>query len=270
MAHPSDSLSPTEQYLVEVVTDVAARDLGENWGPWRRRDAQDDSGLRVDLTFDASIIALELTALHDAEWNAAGSAAAKLEEELTAFVRERGLPGWIVGVSSTARLRELAIALKPLMEANIELRPMHYSSQNLKEADEAGALHEFVERHRRFRDLGLSVLHRGSDDAPVSFLIAGAGFRILGFTEHLAKAVAQNAAKLGEARPHDTHLAVLVVRWDLSDSPTETAPPSLPPEVDALWVVHPMRSQPNAHVWLAGRGDEAWRLITSSRAGQST
>jgi hypothetical protein len=270
MAHRSDSLSPTEQYLVEVVTDVAARDLGEDWGPWRRRDAQDDSGLRVDLTFDASNIALELTALHDADWNAAGSEAAKLEKELSAFVRERGLPGWIVGVSSTTRLKELATALKPLMAANIEIRPMHYSSQDLKEAEEAGALDEFVERHRKFRDLGLSVLHRTGDDAPVSFMIAGAGFQILGFTEHLAKAVVDNAAKLGEARPRDTHLAVLVVRWDLSDSPAETAPPSLPPGVDALWIVHPIRSQPDAQVWLAGRGDETWRLITSSRAGRST
>jgi len=86
-------LHPVEQYLVDVVTDVARTDLGIDWGPWCRRDARDDSGLRVDLTFEPSNIALELTSLQDGDWNAVVHPARSSPEAIVWFAR-RGDVDW--------------------------------------------------------------------------------------------------------------------------------------------------------------------------------
>ena len=101
-------LSSIERYLLDVVSDVARRDLGQDWGPWRVRDSRDGSGLRVDVTFEDSGVALELTSLQDSEWLAANSVARKFERELTVFARERRLHGWVLGVSGSARLKDIA------------------------------------------------------------------------------------------------------------------------------------------------------------------
>jgi hypothetical protein len=108
---------------------------------------------------------------------------------------------------------------------------MNYDVDDLLDAEAAGELKDFFDQHRGLHRLGLSILKRWAGDS-VRLSVAGSGFQILGFTSLLEGAIAQNAAKLGEARPRETHLAVLVFRWDLSDDPTETPPPTLPEEVD--------------------------------------
>jgi len=260
---PDSELSPTERYLIAVVTDVARRDLGQEWGPWCERDARDESGLRVDVTFEGSSIALELTSLHDPEWRNASATARKIEERLTAFAHGRKLGSWVVTVPSDARLNDIEPAVMQLMESGTEITPMDYSSRDLVQAEARGELAEFLNRHHELRDLGLVRLVRRPGSESVHLWVVGPGFQILGFTDLLAEAVANNAAKLGEARPRETHLAVLVVRWDLSEAPSETRPPVLPDEVDVLWVVHLARSGGEAQVWLAHRGDDSWQLATS-------
>jgi hypothetical protein len=247
-----------------VVTDVARHHLARDWGKWCERDGRDGSGLRVDVTFEDCGIALELTSLQDSVWLAANSAARKLERQLTTFARDRSLQGWVVAVSSTARLMDIAAAAMPLMESGTEIRPMRYSSRDLADAEANGELDEFLERHRDLHGLGLSLLQRRPDSDSVFFMVAGAGFQILGFTHLLAEALAVNAVKLREARPRETHLAVLVGRWDLSNAPSETAPPAFPDDVDVLWIVHPVRGNPEALVWLAHRGDDNWRVFTTA------
>jgi hypothetical protein len=141
---------------------------------------------------------------------------------------------------------------------------MNYDVDDLLDAEAAGELKDFFDQHRGLHRLGLSILKRWAGDS-VRLSVAGSGFQILGFTSLLEGAIAQNAAKLGEARPRETHLAVLVFRWDLSDDPTETPPPTLPEEVDALWVVHPDWVRPGPVVWLAHRGDKEWRITVPAR-----
>ena len=140
---------------------------------------------------------------------------------------------------------------------------MSYRSGDLSDAEANGELDEFIERHRHLHRLGLSLLQRRPESDSVFIMVVGAGFEILGFTDLLAQVVADNAVKLGEARPRETHLAVLVGRWDLSNEASETAPPALPDDVDVLWIVHSVRGKPEALVWLANRGDEHWGQFRS-------
>jgi len=250
--------------LIAVVTDVVSRDLQDDWGSWRERDGRDESGLRVDVTFEACNIALELTSLQDPELLAAGDAAGKVECQLTAFVRERRLTGWVVEVSSHASLKRIADAVRPLMVSGIEISPMAYSSRDLADAEAKGELRELRERHRRLDRLGLLRLTRRPGSNSVFVMVVGSGFQVVGFTELIAKELRANAAKLGEARPRETHLAILVGRWDLSAFPAKTAPPALPDEIDVLWIVHPAWGRSDALVWMAHRGDDDWRLRTST------
>jgi hypothetical protein len=101
--------------------------------------------------------------------------------------------------------------------------PMAYSSSDLNEAREAG------------------------------------GFQISGFTDLLETAIAANVDKLDEARPRETHLGVLVARWDVSNEAAETRPAALPASVDTLWVIHPGRGGADAELWSLRRGEAEWR-----------
>jgi hypothetical protein len=260
---PDRGLSPTERYLIEVVTGVARRDLGQDWGLWCERDARDESGLRVDVTFEDRSIALELTSLHDPEWRNASATARKMEARLTSFAQQSGLGGWVITARSDANLNDIEAPVKELMESGTEITPMGYSSHDLVHAEAQGERPDLLSRHHKLQELGLLRLVRRPGSEPVHLWVIGAGFEIGGFTDLLDDAVASNAAKLGESRPRETHLAVLVLRWDLSEAASETSVPVLPDEIDVVWVVHPGRSGSEAQVWLGRRGDDGCRLTTS-------
>lgn len=255
---------PVERLTRNAVVDVVRRDLGIDWGPPHRRDACDDSGLRVDYTFDEANVALEVTSVPNQSWRAIQPEIDKLEEDLTAFARDRRLGGWVIAVFTTADMRAISPAVKPLMEAGTEISPMRYTSEDLIDARARGELHAFRNRHRHLDGMGLSKLERQPASDEVSVFVVGPEPGITGFSAELAKAVADNGAKLAEARPRETHLAVLVDRWQCSNDPARTSPPVLPAEIDMLWVVHVVRT-PNgeAFVWQAHRGDESWRHTTS-------
>lgn len=107
------------------------------------------------------------------------------------------------------------------------------------------------------------MLRRSPTHDTVRVLLAGAGFRIEGFTTALQSIVNRKASTLGETRPRQTHLAVLVTRWDFSDAPEATSPPMLPEEIDVLWVVHPDRGGEPVRLWRLERGAERWSAQTA-------
>lgn len=251
-------MSRGEDYTAKAVEHA----VGGAWGERTVRDARDDSGLRVDVTYDTGAIALELTSLNDAEWNAAGSEVAKLENRLTERARREGWGGWVLGIAMPSRIRELEPAVVQLMAGGEEFEPS-YSAEEL-----LGMAHQdaraFVERHRALHGLGLSMLRRWAGHDTVRVILAGAGFQVEGFTEALQDLVDRKVSTLREARPRETHLAVLVVRWDFSDTPDETRPPVLPEDVDVLWVVHPERGSEPVRLWRLDRGSKRWSLPTIS------
>lgn len=70
--------------------------------------------------------------------------------------------------------------------------------------------------------------------------------------------------ELGLERDLDRHLGVLVERWDRSNEPLDTPVPEIPAEIDVLWIVHAWRQGFDTYpVWVARRGDTAWRLYAT-------
>lgn len=246
------SLSPVEDYTASAVEGT----VGGAWGQRTVRDARDASGLRVDLTYDDARVALELTSLNDSEWSAASSEVVKLETRLTERARRDGWGGWVLGIAMPARLRELETEVARLMETGDEFEPSYSSDALLAMVPEA--VEAFLDRHRSLRRLGLSMLRKRASHDTVQVLLAGAGFRIEGFSSDLQDIVDRKASTLREARPYQTHLAVLVVRWDFSDASEETRPPVLPADIDVLWVVHPARGEEPVRLWRLDRGAQRW------------
>lgn len=246
------SLSRIEDYTATAVEDA----FGARWGGRTVRDARDGSGLRVDLTYEDAGVALELTSLTDEKMTAASSEVVKLEARLTDRARREGWGGWLLGISMPSRIRDIEVAVTELMAGGEEFEPSYSSDALLEMAPTAARA--FVRKHRVLHGLGLSMVRRWSDHDNVRVILSGGGFQITGFTEMLQQIVNRKAAVLEEARPRETHLAVLVARWDVSDFAAETRPPRLPYEIDTLWVVHPKRGAKPTRLWRLHRGEERW------------
>lgn len=262
MASRRAELRPTEEYTVGAIEAVLGRELQQDWGRRTQRDGRDGSGLTVDLTYDAAAIALELTSLQDPAFTASGSEAAKLEARLTETARAQGWGGWLLRVRLPASLKAIEPAVERLMAENREIDPMNYSSQDLMDAQSRGDVAAFLAEHRELYRLGISRLARRPTRDSVVVFLAGGGFLIEGFRDALQEVVDRKSQTLRKARPRETHLGVLVVRWDVSDVPSETDPPDLTDDVDVLWVVHPERGSARARVWMARRGVTHWTLYT--------
>ena len=256
-------LDPLELFVAEIIEDVLRRDFERDPGERTVRDARDGSHLRVDATYEGVGIALEITSLQDSSLNAAAAEVRKIERRLTAFAREHDLGGWTVGVIASADLPAIEQAIRPIMKERRTFAPLGYSAKDLQRAEADGQLSEFLARHRMLHQLGLSLLHHAPERTSVAFAVSTAGFQITGFTELLEQAIADNVDKLREARPRECHLAILVVRWDVSNESSETTPPHLPDDVDVLWVVHPGRGSAGAEVWSLHRGSASWRVHAS-------
>lgn len=83
-----------------------------------------------------------------------------------------------------------------------------------------------------------------------------------GFQTLLRHAIAANAAKLGEARPRETHLVVIVDRSDLSAEPSLTPPLRLPEEIDTLWVLLGyFNAKYTYRLWRTGAESQQWDLL---------
>lgn len=250
-----------EEFAAAIVEQTAGQLLGRDLGPRTRRDARDESGLRVDFTYEhcEPRVALEITGIHVAEERQVlGEAEKRLEVELSATAEEYGSGTWLVVLDRKARVRDLLPELKVLVAEGREIRPNDYTSQEL-EAIGRPAMKAFVQRHRRLGDRGLVHLmlkDRAVND--VGCMVIGGGL-VSGFAEGLDQAIEGKRSTLAQASGHEGHLGVVVYDFQASRDPQETPPPDLPTEVSHLWVIHTWphrRAKPE--VWLTKRDQGPW------------
>ena len=90
-----------------------------NTGAATARDGNDDSGLTVDFTFEASEprIALEVTRLRADFERPDKKALRRLEERLVSFATSKGWPNWFVGIRPETKLKS---SLGPSVERIID------------------------------------------------------------------------------------------------------------------------------------------------------
>lgn len=244
-----------ESPLADAVEAVARRDLAIELGARTVRDARDGSGLSVDFTYEESGHALEVTTIPDDD-------AAVLREIVNLRDRlSREVAGWLVVVSASAHLKSLEGSLLSVLKTGQAIRPGEYSSADLERWMAEGQLHTRLDMHRELKQLGIvDILERpGLDHIEV---MATSDLRIAtGITVALADALADNAAKLAECRPRETHLVVGVARFGTARDPNESSVPLLPPAVDHLWVVHLWTEfGGRAPIWHASREAGRWDL----------
>jgi hypothetical protein len=236
---------------------------------------------RVDFVYaDATPrpFALEITALVAGGDRAGAAAADHLTTRLSQLARDEKLGAWLVVVrTDSASLRELEPEIakvlrdaqpirERLLATDDQIRPGHYLAGDLLRLPNDRARAAFAAEHKRLKEMGLEELKpvhpipgRGEHGVGVLPL---SGWREIGsFSHHLQEAVDTNAQKLGEAAGLEGHLAILVDRFDASTYPELTEVPSLPPEVEVLWVVHRWEHGLNFRaVWSARRGETSWRV----------
>ena len=84
---------------------------------------------------------------------------------------------------------------------------------------------------------------------------------VRGFDEELRERIDAKANVLGEVGDLQRHLAVVVLRWDVSGDPESMAVPELPPTIDILWVVHRWRyERDRPEIWVARRSSSSWSV----------
>jgi hypothetical protein len=267
--------SGIEQAVADRVERVMPAE-GITPGPRECHDAQ-PGRLRVDFVYSqahARPIAMEVTML-TLGWHRAGVKEADRLIGRLSTLAEREEPGaWLVTVRTDSSLKslepEIAKVLRDaqavrdrLLREGGEIRPGHYTSQDLFALPSDAARKRFAAEHKRLKGMGLvSVKPVQAAREHVVGVLPMTGMREIGsFAEDLSRAVAENSGKLGEASGLEHHLAVLVDRFDASTEPALTGVPPLPRELDMLWVVHRYRHGGDwLAVWAARRGDSVWRV----------
>jgi hypothetical protein len=144
-----------------------------------------------------------------------------------------------------------------------QIRPGHYTSDDLLALPNDEARRRFAAEHKRLKEMGLEEVKPvvAGREHVVGVLPLTGWFDIGPFTEELQTTVDDNAKKLGEARGFEHHLAVLVDRFDASTYLELTALPRFAAELDVLWVVHRWRhGETWRAVWIARAGDVTWRV----------
>ncbi len=260
-----------EVAIAETVENVLRRG-GRDPGPRTRQDGKRDPLLTVDFTYAETSppIALEITGLYRGQDLAAERPAERLSERLTAVAEKEQLGCWLVAVLTDARMDRLDVEVLPILREMAQygqpyLRPGRYTTDDLLRAGAAWGRHgaqRFMEAHRRAKELGIIELTRTDDPLNIVAVVPLTEvIEIVGFADPLAHAIEDNKAKLGMARPRETHLAVAVNRFDASRFSHETPVPALPAELDRVWIVHRWDGHLGLPgVWSARSGDVVWTL----------
>lgn len=241
----------SEDRLAELFEDLVYQTLKVVPGPRTRKDATDGSDLRVDFVYeDASPgpLALEVTTIPMGELKAAHAAGDKWSRSLDDRVKSERLGHWDLFLSAHIQVKD---HLNEIIE-------VIQSAPDQAYRDPAG----------RFR-LWRAQPESAGEEHGVQFMgVMTRGFAIEGFSQELLQTVMDNAEKLNEARPRQTHL-IVQVGLSRSPDPTFTLVPSEPDAlevlsaVDWIWVVFStggegMGDRPWA--WWAQPGDYEWRF----------
>lgn len=255
---------PMEQIEIDLAAAVSAtlwREERRDLGTWKRRDGQDDSGLRVDFTFDNArpSVALEITSIQDVSFLRAGDACMKLAQHLTKTARREGLRQYVFAVEEKPELRKLADPLLTLMRSGGSV------GSNLTANDHAvggGAATKTQQELRHWlQALGVIMAHPADpgDETMISVVGESEPFRPIAGLE---REIASNLPKLLEAgQKFERHLAIGVGCFGISKSPGATPLPTMPIHLDRLWLVHLWTPMNGAMaVWSVMPGDRTWRV----------
>lgn len=225
------------------------------------RDGLDETGLTVDFTYDDPIrrAALEITTIQDSDFLSSGDAAEDLAGRLNTVAQREGLVPFAFTIKSEARIRNLDAPLLDLMRAGRAIRIQDYTSDDLMREEQQGTLGEFVGLHRRLEALGVVEAEPAPTGAGVAIYTWGSNthFRPL---SNLEEVIADNLQKLVDVGPeYERHLVVYVAAFGISQYTNITPLPSIPAELDQLWVFHDSRNGSNAIVpWSAGPAQHEW------------
>lgn len=244
------------QHLQDLLSRYDGRTLGEPTG----RDG--DGTTRCDYVFaDADpAIVVEMTSITHGPKLALGRELARLEVELDRLAVDEELGFWALRVSVGSSVRTLRPMLEKFLLSQKGCRDSlaHYSAaeapEDLQPANVA-LLTRLLETgfHSAIR---MSEGHGVAVLPPVAASVGDGGFSTL-----LRHAIADNAVKLGEERPAETHLYV-DISLGVSNDPAKTPVPMLPLEVDVVWVnLGYWNSKYDYRTWRARRGAPEWDLL---------
>ena len=256
-------LSWEEKFAIRVFEFLMTSYLSRPLGSFEERNGLDQSGLTVDGTYDEvdPPVALEITGLHREGEPELASAGVKLEAQLTQLAEDEALGDWLVVLQAGVRVREVLPELQERIREGKSIRTEQYGSAELL-AMSGDELSAFLEVHRRLKALNIvDILKVADTPNRVRLMAFGSDPFIKGFSEALEGAIAANAVKLGQSRPRETHLAVLVHDAHASRFESETPPPALPAGIDYLWVIHMWPgADDRVPVWRLQRGESAWSV----------
>jgi hypothetical protein len=253
-----------EQFVVRVFEFVMTSELGRSVGSFKERNGLDQSGLSIDGTYDEvePPLALEITGLHREGEPELATAQEKMEEYLTHLGEAEALGDWLVVVRVGVRVKDVLPQLSGLIREGKSIRTDDHGSAELLSMtdDERSA---FLNVHRWLKASNIVNVSKLAEKPNRVHVIAfGRNAAIEGIRDALHAALAANAAKLGQSRPRETHLAVLVHDAHASRFESETRPPTLPREVDYLWVIHTCPgADGRVPVWRLERGGSTWSVL---------
>jgi hypothetical protein len=258
---PGPTPDELEEQVAEIIEQAMKREYEQDLGSRVRRDATDDTELRVDFTYDDAQppVALEVTTLVTPKTMAVGSELIKLETRLEQIVRSEDLGSWLLGIFADASPKRLEGPLTELLRT--EKGRAGTATYSVEEAPNDLADGQLALLTDLF-DSGLFMAQRADEESSVSIFPPVSGPSVIGgFGTILRAVIAANIDKLREARPRETHLGVYVSR-PVSADPARTPPPSLPDGIDALWVLFDYYNAKHTYrLWQMVRDEGRWHLL---------
>lgn len=264
---PGPTSRQAEEQVAEYIERAIEQHDGRKLGVRTRGDGT--AGQRVDFTYDATTpaAAMEITGIVESEVLALGAELLKLEGHLSHVSVTESLGSWQIGVRTGSELRVLGPLLIRLM------RSFQGFERLLILGDPDPPVPYIPEQQDAFAravEAGLQSALRWPLGTELSILppISDSPAKETGFEFELVKAIEDNRAKLGEARPRETHLVVVALRYGLSSEPSLTPPPTLTEEIDHLWVMHAYFNAKWAHrLWRTNAGLDSWQLMNDASMG---
>lgn len=254
---PSDRTTGRE--LEELTADRFAMVLGDEGKELGPRERRDGDGLRVDFVYESAQppIALEITRLVDPQRLALSSALEKLERNLKQVTGTGDLGSWIIAIREGSTVTRLQPEIVGLMEGSRHLSSIMYA----RRGSDLDA--EPLPHNAEHLGLVAALKRPGDSDVHVMPQIAMESAQGSGFSEQLTGCILDKTSVLSEARPRETHLAVVVENPSLVADANSSPAPELCEEIDVLWVflsdfLAPRRGY---RVWRAARGESAWTLL---------
>jgi len=251
-----------EEMLAAAIEATLAEE-SRSLGPRTRRDAVDGSGILVDFTYDDAEppVALEITTVQDDHFRSTVYEARKLRNRLNEAAKNEGLTPFRFTIDERAEVRTLYDPLIELMRSGVSIRPGIYSSDDLREWEDVGALDERLEQHRQLTALWITDAEAAPTDREVTISTCGESTGGWSPATGLEDVELANITKLLELGPsYEKHLAIGVGQYRVSQFADLTPVPAIPEGLDRLWLAHLWQASESMLLWSVVPGDRAWRV----------